>query len=44
MRIAALSDTAGVIPVKWNQSASLKIASKSKSFLVAVVIDECALS
>ncbi len=42
--LAALSLTAGVIPVKWNQSAPSKIASKSKSFSVAVVMEECALS
>ncbi len=33
-----LSDTAGVIPVKWNQSAPSKIASKSKSSGFAVQI------
>ena len=38
VKSAALSDTAGVMPVKWNQSQSLKIASKSKSFSVAVQV------
>ncbi len=41
---AALSDTAGVMPVKWNQSAPSKMASKSKSASVAVEMEECALS
>ncbi len=41
---AAASDTAGVIPVKWNQSAPAKTASKSKSSAVAVEMEECALS
>ena len=30
--------------VKWNQSASLKISSKSKSAATAVEMEECALS
>ena len=41
---AAASETAGVIPVKWNQSASLKISSKSKSASVAVEMEEWARS
>ena len=41
---AAASETAGVIPVKWNQSAPSKISSKSKSEMLAVAIDELALS
>ena len=37
---AAESEIAGVIPVKWNQSASAKMASKSNSCSVAVEIEE----
>ena len=37
---AAPSLNAGVIPVKWNQSAPSKIASKSKSDAVASAIEE----
>ena len=37
---AAESEIAGVIPVKWNQSASTKMASKSNSCSVAVEIEE----
>ena len=40
----AASDIAGVIPVKWNQSASLKISSKLKSETFAVEIELCARS
>ena len=34
-----MSETAGVIPVKWNQSHPSKILSKSKSAASAVEID-----
>ena len=40
----AASLTAGVIPVKWNQSASAKISSKLNSSAVAVEIELCARS
>ena len=35
---ATLSPSAGVIPVKWNQSAPSKISSQLKSAVVAVAI------
>jgi len=41
---ATLSERAGVIPVKWNHSASSKILSQSKSSEEAVAIDEPARS
>ena len=37
---ATLSPSAGVIPVKWNQSAPSKILFQSKSAVVAVAIEE----
>ena len=41
---ATLSPSAGVIPVKWNQSAPAKISSQLKSAAVAVTIAEPARS
>ena len=41
---ATLSPSAGVIPVKWNQSAPSKILSQSKSAVVAVAMEEPARS
>ena len=41
---ATLSPSAGVMPVKWNQSAPSKILSQSKSAVVAVAIAEPARS
>ena len=41
---AALSDNAGVIPVKWNQSASAKASAQKKSVRSASAIDDPALS
>ena len=41
---ATVSFNAGVIPVKWNQSAPSKILAQSKSSGVASEIAECARS